>query len=395
MMIDKLRLSRKLGIALKLRDPPNLPAYGWSYFDHLVAVYVTLDKGDPRADDVIRKSRERPDDLNWGDIFRLENLVFSLQPPEVVKRSAWIIRERFHELECKSFYEKYVGSDIPAGGDSKEQQALLRADLTKLLDLLHWSYALIQIRERIRRSLTIRCLLMVLGYTFLLALTLVWCHFHNGLRGNQTFGDKSYLAILCTVIYCGIIGGFVSSQRRMQNIRTDGDPLLSVFGLDNAGYFLWLSPMLGAIFALVLTVMFVGGFLKGSVFPDFYSPKLNEGITFFDFVWYTLPKSGEDYGKLFVWAFLAGFAERLVPDSLDRLGSKLVPPPTPLPIVSIDRGGPGDQEKDGTDIANPNTVMPSEQPRITPEVLDDVAHSGEVELSSDEERKQQADKNLG
>ena len=33
----------------------------------------------------------------------------------------------------------------------------------------------------------------------------------------------------------------------------------------------------------------------------------------------TGPATGTDFGKLLVWAFLAGFAERLVPDLLDRL----------------------------------------------------------------------------
>ena len=46
---------------------------------------------------------------------------------------------------------------------------LLKADLTRVLDVLHWYYALIPIRERIRRSLTIDCIWMVLVYTAVLA----------------------------------------------------------------------------------------------------------------------------------------------------------------------------------------------------------------------------------
>ena len=123
----------------------------------------------------------------------------------------------------------------------------------------------------------------------------------------------------------------------MQSIPSDGDPLISVFGLDNAGYYLWLSPLLGAIFAVILTLMFIAGFLKGSVIPDFYlSSGGKQGLSFFNFTWNTMPKTSEEYAKLFVWCFLAGFAERLVPDSVDRLASKLdlggkpaaSPPPT-------------------------------------------------------------------
>src|SRR5581483_5662887 len=49
-MIDWRRFARKLGVALNLREPPNVPPYGWSYFDHLVSLYVTLNTSDGRAD---------------------------------------------------------------------------------------------------------------------------------------------------------------------------------------------------------------------------------------------------------------------------------------------------------------------------------------------------------
>jgi len=139
-------------------------------------------------------------------------------------------------------------------------------------------------------------------------------------------------------LYAGTVGGFVSSQRRMQNVPSEGDPLVSAYGLASASYYLWLSPLLGAIFAAVLAMMFIAGFLKGTVFPEFYRSINSGGLPFFHFTWNTLPTSSEEYAKLLVCAFLAGFAERLVPDSLDRLTLKInagqkdamVPPAPPL-----------------------------------------------------------------
>jgi hypothetical protein len=359
-MIDWRKFSRRLGVALKLRDPPNVPAYGWSYFDHLVAVYVNLNVADPRADAVIKKSRERPDDLTWGDIFLLENTNFSLTPADVVERSAWILRERFREISSSAVYDKYVNSDVPTETDTPAKLSLLKADLTKVLDVLHWYYSLIPMRERIRKSLTIYCTFMVVVYTALLAGVLTWCNWHK----------TNFLAMLACVLYSGIIGGFVSSQRRMQSLPNEGDPLISVFGLDNAGYYLWLSPLLGAIFAGILMLMFIAGILKGSVFPEFYnSPAgLAGGIPLFQ----SLPTNSEEYGKLFVWAFLAGFAERLVPDSLDRLASKLDPnsQTSPTTLAASPSGTPpGHQDP---------TKLPEPKPKITEVALQDALHTGEA-----------------
>lgn len=360
-MIDVRKLARRLGVALNLRDPPNVPPYGWSYFDHLVAVYVTLNAADARADAVIKKSRERPDDLTWGDIFLLENTTFTLQPPEVVQRSAWILRERFREIASPSFYDKYVNSNVPTD-NTPANPPLLKADLTRVLDVLHWCYSLIPMRERMRKSLTLNCLLLVVTYTALLGWFLVWCH-------SRTF---DFLSMLACIVYAGLIGGFVSSQRRMQGLPNEGDPLISVFGLDNAGYYLLLSPLLGAIFAVILSLMFVGGILKGSIFPEFapVSDVGAQGLSFFHFTWYTLPKNSEEYGKLFLWAFIAGFAERLVPDSLDRLASKLEPDdPSSSPKPAPDPSGQPPPRVDA-EATEP-------KPKIAPETLQDVLHSGE------------------
>jgi hypothetical protein len=365
-MIDWRKLWRRLGVALSFRDPPNVPSYGWSYFDHLVALYVTLNTADKRADAVIQKATERPDDLTWGDIFLLENIIFSLQPPEVVERSAWIIRERLREIAGPSIYDRYVASHLPDEADTAVRQNLLRADLTRVLDVLHWYYSLIPVREKIRRSLTERCLRMVVIYTGLLGIIEFFCHAYN----------MNFIAMTACVIYWGIIGGFVSSQRRMQKIPPDGDPLISVFGLENADYYLWLSPLLGAVFAVILGLMFIAGILKGSLFPEFFvSPPGNAGLPLFHFSWETLPRTGEEYAKLFVWAFLAGFAERLVPDNLDRLSARLGPDKEKSPSSSV----PPSRVAGGEPPPAPlklDDQKPKEE--IRPEVLQETMQTGET-----------------
>lgn len=381
-MVDWRKFARRLGVALNLRDPPNVPPYGWSYFDHLVAVYVTLNSADKRADAVIEKARKEPDNLTWGDIFLMENIVFSLQPPEVVDRNAWIIRERFREMTCPAVFTKYVESNFPKETDTPAKFQLLKADLTRILDVLHWYYSLIPMRERMRKSLTVHCIAYVVLYTVVLGAALMLCHAYKA----------DFLAMTAGVVYWGILGGFVSSQRRMQSIPSDGDPLISVFGLDSAGYYLWLSPLLGAIFAVVLALMFIAGILKGSVFPAFHIPmQRHAGLTFFTFTWATLPISSEEYGKLFVWAFLAGFAERLVPDSLDRLSSKLAPDGRKVAIPPVTGGGAGGkvpgsaggEGKDGVTGAEAEAMPEASaggdgaKENISPEVIENVLHSGE------------------
>lgn len=342
------------------RETVKVPTYGWSYYDHLLSLYVTLNASDPRADAVINKASSRPSDFTWGDIFLLENIVFSLTSPEIIDRSAWIIRERFREIAGPAVFEKYLDSNIPHETDTPAKLALLRADLARVLDVLHWYYSLIPMREQIRKSLTLRCIAYVVLYTVALFGILVACHHYTA----------DFLATVASVVYWGILGGFVSSQRRMQNTHIDGDPLLSVFGLDSASYYLWLSPLLGAIFAVVLLLMFMGGILSGTVFPEFSNVANNlphrNGLTFFSFTWKTLPISSGDYAKLFIWAFLAGFAERLVPDSLDRLSSKIVPP---------DKKKVPGHPPANTPAHHPGTPGSVPAPQITPDVLDQVLHA--------------------
>jgi hypothetical protein len=359
-MMDRPKFTQRVAIALGLREPPHVPPYGWSYFDHMAAVYRMLDAKDARAAKVLEKAAERPYGMTWGDIFLLENIIFSLQPEEVLARNSWMVRERFRQIAGPEMYGRYVDTGIPTKIDTPGNVALLKADLSRVLDFLHWYYALIPIRERSRRSLTERCIRWVIVYTIVLMVSVITLHFYH----------RNVSATIICVLYFGIIGGFVSSLRRMQSIPTDGDPLISVFGFENAGYFLFLSPLLGAIFATILTLLFLSGILTGPLFPGFPTPPIGEHFMIFRQV---LPQAGGDFAKLFVWCFLAGFAERLVPDSLDRLALKLDPgtPAAPSgPPVSPTDHVPGATAQVGAGAEG-------EPQPVAPETPDDAQPTGD------------------
>jgi hypothetical protein len=192
------------------------------------------------------------------------------------------------------------------------------ADLQQILHVLHWSYVFGPIREGIRTHLIQVAIKYIIFYSaFWIGFVLLFWYIGH-----------PFLAVGATVIYCGLIGGFVSSQRRMQTIPTGGDPLTSIYELKNGQYFLWFAPLTGGIFALVLMLIFMGRILQGIIFPEFSN--LDPGRVLLQVIhgnnWVftstLLPKTSADYALLFLWSFIAGFAERFVPDAVDRLTTR-------------------------------------------------------------------------
>ena len=87
----------------------------------------------------------------------------------------------------------------------------------------------------------------------------------------------------------------------------------------NGKFTLYLAPISGAIFALFLYFAFLGELLAGGVFPKiFVRPSRGRKDVM------SVPTSGallwdKELAKLLIWSFIAGFAERFVPDTIGRL----------------------------------------------------------------------------
>ena len=121
------------------------------------------------------------------------------------------------------------------------------------------------------------------------------------------------------VILCGVLGGLISMLRRLQDMPSGSTPLIDTVAL-NAGQFgIGLAPVYGGIFAMVLYLVFLSRLLDSIIAPTAQAaafPMFNDAT----------PAATADAAKLLVWAFVAGFAEKLVPDVLNRLTAKNTAP---------------------------------------------------------------------
>jgi hypothetical protein len=119
------------------------------------------------------------------------------------------------------------------------------------------------------------------------------------------------------IFVAGTVGGVVNSFRRIQGlIRAKAQPSAMTARLVTIQ--IYVSPFVGGIFAFVLYLIFMGGFVQGSLFPVFASGQ-ESFKTFGDFAALSVPATYADVAKAIVWAFIAGFSEGLVPNFISKL----------------------------------------------------------------------------
>lgn len=119
-----------------------------------------------------------------------------------------------------------------------------------------------------------------------------------------------WVPVLVVTLACGVLGGFIGLQRRLKMLSVADLKLLS-----ESWYYALLSPLVGGFLAVVLYAVFISELLTGGLFPSFtFDPTdaAKPGTVVFRDIMLVHATTVQDYAKLLVWSFIAGFSERFV-----------------------------------------------------------------------------------
>lgn len=144
------------------------------------------------------------------------------------------------------------------------------------------------------------------------------------LLGSYFIAQNWKLPVLVIVTLSGMLGAFFSALTRLYSVNQLPMALISETVLELKGLHLmmysFVPPIVGAIASVVIYIGFVSGLIDGGVFPKLIckasSNTCNEFVQVLNEYG---PKDPTDYGKTLIWAFIAGFSERLVPDMLQSV----------------------------------------------------------------------------
>ncbi len=299
-------------------------------------------------------------------LLTIEAALIELMPDDVVSARFWAIDDRFRRVVPLGTRDRYDASVSPRGSSCWSDNLFLRNQTRTLLDVIHANYLINIGREKsIKRLKTIM---------FAAMSAVLLCSFLIGIISN-----RSVVTGLLLLACAGVCGAFLSILNRMQNaVSLDAmaqDGLYELTGLRVGWVGILTSFVMGGGFALVLyTIVMAGAFslafptINADVDNRVSAPPTQKTAG-------VLPEnkpivgpaspvnkqaSGQDDAKLMeprvlcgasqppgrcrdlgaelaaalgldgvvslfrmlMLAFLAGFAERLVPDILNRLSKQ-------------------------------------------------------------------------
>lgn len=158
-----------------------------------------------------------------------------------------------------------------------------------------------------------------LGTIILAAILCTWLFIAQAHPNQQ-------VPVLPLVVLMGVLGAFFSALTRLYKVDEAGTALISptVERLDGWYLFMYsfVPPLIGAIAAAVLYLIFISKLVEGALFPKLDCLPKSDCKTIQDLMQFYFPVEAADYGKTMVWSFIAGFSERLVPNLLQSMVTK-------------------------------------------------------------------------
>lgn len=300
----------------RYRPPAQVRAVGGPYVDQVVADFNTLpdtNNQDPRYQEAKTLVDQRAQ-LDWQQLFTLELWVLQLMP--------------LHQLEARAAGLEQVFAHVPLRRPvpaDHDYEARLRGWAVNMQSERQWVFRKNLLREqeawRLRRRLY-----LVLAVVTLVALAAAWLGNLLAIAGS---------GVIAATAWFGVVGGYASVARRSQasSVTRPGDnEHITAFGdlcaLDVGQDSVVQGVLLGGVFAVVGLFILASGLIQLAVSPGVANavlPHFGGGPDAgeWGYLGWLSPATSMDYARLVVWSFLFGFAERLVPDVLDKLSGRL------------------------------------------------------------------------
>lgn len=136
--------------------------------------------------------------------------------------------------------------------------------------------------------------------------------------------SERYSSLITMVFMAGTIGGVANNYRRLYLLPADVRALQDHAAQRVLIIQLYLSPWIGGVFAVALYGVFAAGVVQGALFPDFQTAD-DPFQTAYTFADQLVPATNGDAAKSLLWAFIAGFAEYLLPNFIDKLAKDRQP----------------------------------------------------------------------
>jgi hypothetical protein len=272
-------------------------SYEQDYFDNLLAEFdssqpKTLEEIEARVEALRQR---KPADANAA--CEMELLLVRAATPEYLDEVLPPLRKRLKDV---------TGEDPPKAPEQITDE-MQKAEARYLIVRLHRFYVLNHRFEAVRQ----RLIIYMSGFLVVSVVVAAIVGFVN-----------PKFTIITMVIVAGALGGFTSCLQRVYTMTRGDDPIGATEALLASRMTILVSPILGIIFALALYQCFMGGLLSGDIFPALEVHGGSDKSTFRDFFWGTVEAKPAAFAKVLVWSFIAGFAERFVPDLLGSFTAK-------------------------------------------------------------------------
>jgi len=277
----------------------------------------------------IRRQLEQSDKANesiwrqtsdtYEEVFELDRLNLRLMNLNQLRLRAFALLERYRTLFSGEELARItrVVHGVDSANPSSEQE--IRSQTDEVLASMHWYLLFSRARDRRIYELMKLAIFMLVILTACAMGCLIT-------KINYLDSSEGSIASFLVFLIMGGLGAATSVSWRLQSLLVSPPTLpethlTDLAGLKYGGQGLIVSIGCGVVFSFILYMIFIGNFFRGPLFPiiSTIETAYKEGMPLNKFFSCTGPKDGFEYAKLLVWLFISGFAEKFVPDVLDRI----------------------------------------------------------------------------